>query len=98
MKAHQKQETVDRGMVTADDLHGGGQADVLANQGTTLRTRFTTSGDWRDRNFGRDLKLKLESGRQIGKVKGECNFSYLSTGFFAPEVRNAGPCRAACDS
>eukprot|EP00971_Amphidinium_carterae_P006071 119662-Amphidinium_carterae.1 len=32
MKAHQKQEAVDRGMVTVDDLHGNGQADVLANQ------------------------------------------------------------------
>eukprot|EP00971_Amphidinium_carterae_P214544 4257721-Amphidinium_carterae.2 len=34
MKAHLKQADVDSGRITADDLHGNGQADDLANQGT----------------------------------------------------------------
>eukprot|EP00971_Amphidinium_carterae_P134445 2664337-Amphidinium_carterae.1 len=59
MKHHQKQEAVDRGMATTDDLHGNGQADALGNQGpahgpvdpdatltrwANLRTRCATSG------------------------------------------------------
>eukprot|EP00971_Amphidinium_carterae_P337250 6473971-Amphidinium_carterae.5 len=34
MKAHLKQVNVDSGRITADGLHGNGQADALANQGT----------------------------------------------------------------
>eukprot|EP00971_Amphidinium_carterae_P192825 3826453-Amphidinium_carterae.2 len=46
MKAHQQQTTVDRGMVTADDLHGNGQADVLANQGIAVHGPLEPDATW----------------------------------------------------
>eukprot|EP00971_Amphidinium_carterae_P257279 5107491-Amphidinium_carterae.1 len=40
IKAHLKQEDVDIGRITADDLHGNEQADVLANAGTAEHGRL----------------------------------------------------------
>eukprot|EP00971_Amphidinium_carterae_P293634 5829605-Amphidinium_carterae.1 len=40
IKAHLKREDVENGRSTADDLHGNGQADVLANAGTAEHGRL----------------------------------------------------------
>eukprot|EP00971_Amphidinium_carterae_P342468 6481773-Amphidinium_carterae.1 len=46
MKAHLKQADVDIGRTTADDLHGNGQADILANEGTAAHGDLDPEGAW----------------------------------------------------
>eukprot|EP00971_Amphidinium_carterae_P044488 874893-Amphidinium_carterae.3 len=46
MKAHLQQTDVDSGRVTADDCHGNGQADVLANQGTAQHGLLDPDVTW----------------------------------------------------
>eukprot|EP00971_Amphidinium_carterae_P197893 3927379-Amphidinium_carterae.3 len=46
IKAHLKQADVDFGRITADDLHGNGQADILANEGTAAHGDLDPEGDW----------------------------------------------------
>eukprot|EP00971_Amphidinium_carterae_P240846 4781295-Amphidinium_carterae.1 len=92
METSQKQEAVDRGMVTADDLHGNGQAYELAKHGfwirmlpfdgLTLRAKFTTRGAWWDRNFGRDLKLSLVSGYRPRPLQNKMLILAYLEGFF----------------
>eukprot|EP00971_Amphidinium_carterae_P054228 1068159-Amphidinium_carterae.1 len=49
MKAHLKQKDVDSGSSTADDLHGNGQANVLANQGTPAHGPLEPDAHWLSR-------------------------------------------------
>eukprot|EP00971_Amphidinium_carterae_P199405 3957473-Amphidinium_carterae.1 len=46
MKAHLKQTDVDLGRVTAEDLHGNGQADILANEGTAAHGPLEPDATW----------------------------------------------------
>eukprot|EP00971_Amphidinium_carterae_P253279 5028426-Amphidinium_carterae.1 len=46
MSAHQTHAAVDHGRVTAADLHGNGQADLLANQGTEAHGRLAPDATW----------------------------------------------------
>eukprot|EP00971_Amphidinium_carterae_P295165 5861355-Amphidinium_carterae.1 len=46
MKAHQTQAAVEHGTVTAADLHGNGQADRLANQGTETHGPLGPDATW----------------------------------------------------
>eukprot|EP00971_Amphidinium_carterae_P329168 6461467-Amphidinium_carterae.1 len=46
MKAHPKQTDVDNGRVTAEDLHGNGQADILANEGTAAHGPLEPDATW----------------------------------------------------
>eukprot|EP00971_Amphidinium_carterae_P121480 2405802-Amphidinium_carterae.1 len=46
MKAHLQQTGVDPSRVTADDLHGNGQADVFANQGTATHGTLEPDVTW----------------------------------------------------
>eukprot|EP00971_Amphidinium_carterae_P233243 4629533-Amphidinium_carterae.1 len=45
MKAHQTQAVVDRDLVIATDLHGNGQADLFANQGTVAHGPLAPDDD-----------------------------------------------------
>eukprot|EP00971_Amphidinium_carterae_P330822 6464056-Amphidinium_carterae.1 len=46
MKAHLTQADVDIGRITAEDLHGNGQADILANAGTAAHGPLEPEGSW----------------------------------------------------
>eukprot|EP00971_Amphidinium_carterae_P013871 273298-Amphidinium_carterae.1 len=46
IKAHLKQADVDNGRITAEDLQGNGQADILANEGTAAHGNIDP--DWAD--------------------------------------------------
>eukprot|EP00971_Amphidinium_carterae_P166192 3293942-Amphidinium_carterae.1 len=41
-----RQADVDIGRITADDLHGNGQADILANAGTAAHGPLEPDGSW----------------------------------------------------
>eukprot|EP00971_Amphidinium_carterae_P041829 821958-Amphidinium_carterae.1 len=45
-QAHLKQADVDIGRITADDLHGNGQADILANEGTAAHGDLEPEDTW----------------------------------------------------
>eukprot|EP00971_Amphidinium_carterae_P274226 5442339-Amphidinium_carterae.1 len=97
MEAHQKQDTVDRGVVTAEDHHGNGQADVLANQGTAAHgpldpdatwTRWADFADkvyhfWRlvGRKFVSDLKLSLATPAEDASDTGIVGMAFLEAPF-----------------
>eukprot|EP00971_Amphidinium_carterae_P015262 300991-Amphidinium_carterae.1 len=46
IKAHLTQADVDIGRKTADDLHGNGYADILANAGTVGHGVLDPEGSW----------------------------------------------------
>eukprot|EP00971_Amphidinium_carterae_P208489 4136699-Amphidinium_carterae.1 len=46
MKAHQTHTAVDNGMLTAANLHGNGQVDELANQGTAAHGPLELDATW----------------------------------------------------
>eukprot|EP00971_Amphidinium_carterae_P081987 1622143-Amphidinium_carterae.1 len=46
MKAHQTQTTVDRGMVTASDLHGNSQPNEMADQKTAAHGHLEPNVTW----------------------------------------------------
>eukprot|EP00971_Amphidinium_carterae_P111580 2209826-Amphidinium_carterae.1 len=46
IKAHLTQADVYLGKITADDLHGNGQADILANAGTAAHGPLEPEGTW----------------------------------------------------
>eukprot|EP00971_Amphidinium_carterae_P119659 2370693-Amphidinium_carterae.1 len=46
MKAHLKKEDVDSGRITANDLHGNKQVDVLANEGTAAHGPLEPNANW----------------------------------------------------
>eukprot|EP00971_Amphidinium_carterae_P005172 103335-Amphidinium_carterae.1 len=46
IQAHFKQSDVDIGRITADDLHGNGQADILANEGTAAHGDLEPEVTW----------------------------------------------------
>eukprot|EP00971_Amphidinium_carterae_P340205 6478411-Amphidinium_carterae.2 len=46
MKAHLKLASVESGRITAEDVHGNGQADVLANQRTVDHGPLEPDAPW----------------------------------------------------
>eukprot|EP00971_Amphidinium_carterae_P334809 6470296-Amphidinium_carterae.1 len=46
IKAHLTQADLDIGRITADDLHGNGQADILANAGIAAHGPLDPEGSW----------------------------------------------------
>eukprot|EP00971_Amphidinium_carterae_P040529 795462-Amphidinium_carterae.1 len=74
MKAHQTQAAVDCGTVTAVDLHGNAQADVLANPGLEWSSRKPLSNSDR---------LRTQDCRKLSRK----SVKVRPAGVLAPEVR-----------